>query len=167
MAALRLRTDEWHTAGAWRAVLLGAAPDPRADPHRWARHFTTWLEEGHEEAKVGDVWRLRRCPTGPHIVQGYAENHLDWPVSHYALVCPVATCADGVHGWAHAYDCPAGDHFGAECKVGPGRLSCWTWTGSIEAGTLTASPSLHILPASAPTFKTCEFHGFLTNGVLA
>jgi hypothetical protein len=38
--------------------------------------------------------------------------------------------------------------------------SCWTWTGSPEAGDLSATPSLAVV-------GECGFHGFLRGGVLA
>lgn len=176
---LQLRTDEWHTAGAWRAILLGATPDPRRDaPEHWAPDFLEWVKH-NRPAEVGDVWEVRQKPSGPHII--YASGPLrpetaTWPVSHYALVCPVTSCRDGVHPWAHAYNCPAGDTNGADCKIGAGRLSCWDWTGTVGDHNLTANPSLMILPtkdaagvaypASDPR-QTCRFHGFLRNGVLA
>jgi hypothetical protein len=168
MTTLRLRTDNWHDAGHWRAILLGAAEDPRKDPSRWDRLWPQWIES-HEEAKVGDVWRIRQQPHGPHVSYGYGESHPDWPISGYALVCPVSTCREGAHMWLHAYDCPAGSKWGQPCKRGPNRWSCWDWSGSVEAGDLTAAPSLMILPCpnaqGVPT--TCQFHGFLTRGVLA
>jgi hypothetical protein len=160
---LRQRTDLWWDAGRWRAILLGAVPDPRLDPSvKWHQPFLHYLDD-HEEAKIGDVWVFRTCPTGPKIRTTYQLPTADdahWPVTHYGLVCPVPNCQAGVHVWHHAYDCPAGDTFGADCKraaaATPGgstirkRGSCWDWTGSVEGGDLTASPSLQVI-------KNCAF----------
>lgn len=164
---LRLRHDSWRDAGKWRAILLGAVPDPRKEPHRYDELWPAWIQT-HDEAKVGDVWRIQQRPFGPHIVYSYRGNDPTWPVSHYALVCPVRTCPDGIHMWAHAYNCPALSTFGAPCKRGAGRLSCWDWTGSVESGTLTAQPSLQVLPCPDKSGKptTCQFHGYLREGVL-
>ena len=171
MAELRLRTDDWRDAGKWRAVLLGAAPDPRQHPEtRWAAGWPEWLES-HEEAKPGDVWPIKESPDGltpsrrGQFIITSSRPDLDWPVTHYALVCPVLSCPDGVHAWHHAYDCEAGDTFGAACKRGPGRHSCWDWSGSIEGGNLTAAPSLQVL-LSDPPGRTCAYHGFLREGVM-
>ena len=171
MAELRLRSDNWRDAGFWRAVLLGAAKDPRQHPEtRWSPGWTEWLLT-NTEARVGDVWPIRESPDGmtpegrgPFVLTT-CRTDVDWPVTHYALVCPKHLCPDGVHAWHHAYDCPAGDTFGAPCKVGAGRRSCWNWSGSIEEGNLTAAPSLQVLPSDPPG-KTCEYHGFLQQGVM-
>lgn len=83
-------------------------------------------------AELGDVWRA-----GPG----------------YALTCPNASCKQGVHVWDHAWDCRPGAR---KCD-GSG---CWTWTGSIEGGTLTAQPSLHVLVSKGG----CGWHGWLRQG---
>lgn len=166
MSELRLRTDaNWNDAGKWRSILLGASPDPREHPEtRWVEGWTTWLLR-HEPARPGDVWRIRQDPVGPHVTLAWSENRPAWPVACYALVCPKERCPEGVHEWHHAYDCEAGTRLSAACKRGAGRLSCWDWSGSIEGGDLTASPSLQVL-ASKPPGKTCEYHGFLRQGVM-
>jgi hypothetical protein len=174
---LRLRTDEWYDAGAWRAILLGARPDPREDPSiKWHPPFLHFLDD-HDEATPGDVWEVRRGTDGQgHLVLAHGTTHEDWPVTGYGLVCPIETCRDGVHTWTHAHNCPARESYGGRCKRGVGRLSCWDWTGSIEHHDLTASPSLQILPSkdakgvpypSGDTRQTCEFHGWLKAGILA
>jgi len=168
---LRARTDMWWDAGRWRAILLGAVPDPREDRSiNWHAPFLHWLDN-HEEARVGDVWVFRQRPTGPSVVTTYIPpegGNSHWPVTHYGLVCPVETCKAGVHVWHHAHDCPAGETFGADCKRGPGRYSCWEWTGSVAAGDLSATPSLQVLAEiEGRKLDTCGFHGFLKAGILA
>lgn len=82
-------------------------------------------------AQPGDVWRLR---------------------AGYALTCPNERCDQGVHYWDHAWDCPLRQDANAP--------PCWTWTGSPEEGTLTASPSLHVLAEKGG----CGWHGWLRDG---
>jgi hypothetical protein len=89
-------------------------------------------------AEPGDVWRL--------VTQ--AGDLLG-----YTLVCPNPECSAGVHAWTHAGNCEHRDH--------PAHASCWTWTGSPEDGTLTASPSLQVIASSA---GDCAWHGWLRNG---
>lgn len=166
---VRLRTDNWHDAGRWRAILLHAVPDPRIPSNvKWSQGWPEW-HDTHEEAKLGDVWRIRQRPFGPTIGLTETERQPTWWTVGYALVCPVESCHEGVHSWVHAHNCPAGSTWGAQCKRGPERRSCWDWSGSVEAGDLTAAPSLQVLPcpdaAGNPT--TCAFHGFLTRGVIA
>lgn len=171
-AALRLRADAWHDAGRLRAIRLGAVPDPRSQPSvRWDPGWLEFVASG-EPARVGDVWAFRQRPDGPHVVLSYGGSHPEWPLACYALVCPVERCKEGAHCWHHAYDCAAGTTRGAACKRGAGRLSCWDWSGSVEAGTLSAQPSLQVCTEVERAGKkvrldTCGFHGFLTGGVLA
>lgn len=82
-------------------------------------------------AELGDVWRA-----------GVG----------YALTCP-NDCDQGVHVWDHAWDCRPN----ARKCTGAG---CWSWTGSPEAGDLTAQPSLHVLAEKGG----CGWHGWLRNG---
>ncbi len=63
---LRLRTDAfWWTAGAKRAILLGARSDPRQDASKdWDEDFLKELnDDGFEPAMPGDVWRTVVDPT--------------------------------------------------------------------------------------------------------
>lgn len=159
---MRLRTDSPFMPGWKRAVLLGAKPDPRETEPRgeWDPAWLDYMDSG-EEARLGDVWIIRsaRGPDG-HLYFHYGSDRSDWPIVGYVLTCPVVTCTQGVHRWDHAHDCPA--HKGQECQQGAGR-GCWTWTGSVEDGTLTGSPSLH-----APTeLGGCGFHGWMRDGVLS
>lgn len=165
--ALRLRTDNWHDAGRWRAILLHAAPDPRTDSNvKWAQGWPDWIDS-HEAAQPGDVWRMRQRPFGPLVALTENEKEPTWWTVGYALVCPVITCREGVHPWIHAHDCPAGSLWGADCKRGAGRRSCWDWTGSVEHHDLTAAPSLQVLSEKdGRKLDTCGFHGYLRSGVL-
>lgn len=152
---MRVRTDSWWHASMKRAVLLGARPDPRQDPAKdWSPDYLEFLDHG-EEAKPGDVWVVR----GQDRTQSWGGNPdaADWPVVGYGLVCPNEACPDPVHFWTHAHDCPAPS---GPCKMG--GPSCWTWTGSPEDGTLTASPSLY----SPRSLGGCGWHGFLKAGEL-
>lgn len=162
---MRLRNTSPWDAGNKRAIELGAIPDPRTDTSgtNWSADYLLQLE-ATEAARAGDCWRIRRDPEDGRRwtwTDAYDDGRTSWPIIGYWLTCPLPHCTDGVHGWTHAYNCPARDDAANQCKQGEGRLSCWDWTGSPEAGDLTASPSLQMLPPS------CEFHGFLRNGVLA
>lgn len=88
-------------------------------------------------AELGDAWRL---------------NSSDGVIG-YVLVCPNPSCRAGGHAWTRASNC---DHTGH-----PEHASCWTWTGSAEAGTLTASPSLQVIGLKP---GDCEWHGWLRDG---
>lgn len=88
----------------------------------------------------GDVWR---------IVFGDGET------AGYAICCP--KCQE-IHYWTSANNCDRSD--GGSCVHEKQHASCWTWTGSAEANTLTANPSLHASGA-------CGWHGWLRDGVLS
>lgn len=157
---MRLRTEHWWDAGRKRAILLGAAADPRLDdPARWDKVFLDFLNTDGNEALLGDVWVIRLHPRSRR--QTSWRDHEEWPIVGYGLTCPLETCDAGIHIWDHAYDCDF--YKGSDCKIGAERLSCWTWTGSVEAGDLTASPSLHCVK----DLGGCGYHGFLQNGVMS
>lgn len=130
---MRLRADSVHLAGWHRALLLGALT--RKDGEDWSHTL------GVPAAQPGDVWRVQRQDDsgGLHFVG-------------YALTCPKEDCDQGVHFWDHAWDCPQ--------RTDPLAPPCWTWTGSPEAGDLTANPSLHVLAEKGG----CGWHGWLRNG---
>lgn len=183
---MRLRTDSCWDAFAKRAVLLGTRPDPRgvrritfpdrrpgrAGPPRitrWAPEYVAMVrDDGFEPARDGDVWRIRghaelrgRADDGSlftSMINSWGEDHPTWPVIGYGLTCPNRACLEGGHRWTHAHDCRG--LYGEPCKAGPGRLSCWEWTGSPEDGNLSASPSLFI------DWDGCGWHGFLTSGAM-
>ena len=95
------------------------------------------LFEATLEAEPGDTWRIR----------WYAEDG-EGPIAGYAICCP--RCGQ-VHYWTTALNCKPCPH--------QGKSSCWQWSGSAEAGTLTASPSLFAQ-------RACGWHGWLRNGEL-
>lgn len=169
---MRLRTDSPWDAFAKRSVLLGARPDPRTTAPRgglgWHPPYLVMIgDDAFEPAQLGDAWRIRGhvemieradgSGSFPRATQHWADEHR-WPVVGYSLTCPNERCPEGGHRWTHASDCD-GD-YGRACKLGAGRLSCWDWTGSAEAGDLTASPSLWV------NWDLCGWHGFLQSGVM-
>jgi hypothetical protein len=136
-----------------------------------ARGETTQWFHDHEldatpPAEPGDVWRVR---------WGGAEHPPGGgPIAGYEICC--TTCKH-VHAWTTATNCSTRREFewsyvdkdgvtqsgkGWTCAHS-GTGSCWTWTGSAEENTLSASPSLW----SVPEKGGCGFHGYLTDGVLS
>jgi hypothetical protein len=99
-------------------------------------------------AQPGDLWRIH-----------WHSEAEPPPLAGYAIGCP--RCLE-VHRWTSANNCHEGEVDGLcvhERSQNGGRLgSCWTWTGSAEEGTLTASPSL--------LNNQCGWHGWLRNGEL-
>lgn len=147
-AQMRFRADGWHYA------------EKNAN-------FTDaeLTEQGYDIAAVravpipepGDVWRIywhKSDESAPDVLAGYA------------ICCP--RCK-GVHCWTMASNCQFQivehtytDDAGVEHKYKvcghSGSGSCWQWSGSAEANTLTAHPSL--------LNHGCGWHGFLTDGSL-
>lgn len=128
---MRLRTDSLHIAGWRRSAALGAREVKGNDV------FTNPDYADVEPAQPGDVWILRNRNGG---------------ITGYGLTCPNEACTQGAHPWDHAYNCPV--------RSEPDAPPCWTWTGSIEDGTLTASPSLHVMAE----LGGCGWHGWLRDG---
>jgi hypothetical protein len=153
---MRLRTDNFHLAGWKRAALIGGRIDVAK----------SILDDPIPAAEPGDVWIVRQSPKNIDEMRfgGSDEESADWPIVGYALTCPNGACRFGVHDWTWANNCsqklPEG---GPRCVHMRDRQSCWTWTGSVEEGTLTANPSLH----SPTKLGGCGFHGWLKKGVLA
>ena len=130
---MRLRTDSLHIAGWKRSAELGARQvDP--DDNDVSTHPDY---AAIEPAQPGDVWILRNQNGG---------------IVGYGLTCPNEACDQGAHAWDHARDCPH--------RYERDAPPCWTWTGSIEDGTLTATPSLHVVKE----WGGCGWHGWLRNG---
>lgn len=130
---MRLRDDSVHIAGWKRAhALLGCHCGPEMNH---VAHDPDLA--GVEAAQPGDVWELRNKNGG---------------LTGYGLTCPNEQCESGAHAWDHARDCPL--------RAAPDAPPCWAWTGSAEEGTLTASPSLHVVKE----WGGCGWHGFLRNG---
>lgn len=153
---MNLRTDGFRHAG-WKraAAVLGRDDVAQAI-----------LDDPIPAAALGDVWVIRAV-TPP---EGETEGAFPWTSAHesegpilgYAMTCPNEACRFGVHDWVWASNCSSRRANGT-CEHSDARRSCWNWTGSVEAGDLSAQPSL-FSPADS---GGCGFHGFLTNGVLA
>lgn len=162
---MRVRTDHLYDAGWKRSILLGARPDPRAEPpDRWDAAYLAFLSADGGEALPGDVWIIRQPPGQPNH-RAWHEEHPDWPIVGYALTCPKADCETGAHLWDHAHECHAGHTIDGAvqlCIKGPDR-GCWDWTGSAADGTLSASPSLHC----SAELGGCGWHGWLHNGEMS
>lgn len=148
MTRIRFRTDSSFAADDAARVLRG--------------HNAMWFDNDElkdvEPAQPGDCWRVRwaRTVDMPEGAEG--------AIAGYAICCP--KCKQ-VHNWTSARNCPRVD---GVCKHS-GLGSCWTWTGSAEEGTLTASPSLHSLDddndgGAADNGTGCGWHGYLRNGEL-
>lgn len=108
-------------------------------------------------AEPGDTWRILF-----YAPKGEPKDRL----AGYDIACP--KCRH-VHGWTSARNCGSrreriiGGETYTMCDHQVAREPCWTWTGSAEDGTLSASPSLHC----DASIGGCGYHGFLTNGVLS
>jgi hypothetical protein len=148
---VRLRTDDWWTAGRKRAVSLGAVPDPRTDPASYSPEYINDLnDETFEEAKPGDCWRIVWVPGQSHTTTVRPIEGAS--LAGYVLTCPSDICEQGAHGWDRASNCSTkSGQWCAHEDVG----SCWP-----EDGTLSATPSLFAKGAK------CEWHGFVTSGVM-
>lgn len=136
---IRFRTDGSHIA------------DLKAQGKPYDSFYDQAIWEATPPAQPGDIWR----------VHWYAEDaegsHIDGPFAGYDVCCPGCL---RVHAWTTAINCSQKNAQG-RCPH-EGQSSCWSWSGSAEAGTLTASPSLH----SVPDRGGCGWHGWLQNGIL-
>lgn len=150
---MRLRTDSWMAAGWKRAAATGARTDVAQ----------SILDDDIPAAELGDVWIMRQSPKDVSTMN-FGNSEADWPIVGYALTCPNPTCRFGVHDWTWANNCeqklPEG---GPRCAHRRDRRSCWEWSGTIEDGTLTASPSLH----SPENLGGCGWHGYLRDGEMS
>lgn len=134
MTRIRFRSDNSHIA-RYRAEGYTNKDSYGFSAEEW---------EATPIAEPGDIWRVLWW-TPPGEVS---------PLAGYDICCP--KCRQ-VHGWTSALNC-ASRRLDGRCDHS-GVGSCWTWTGSAEDGTLSASPSLHASGA-------CGYHGFLQHGVL-
>jgi hypothetical protein len=130
---------------------------------RWAT-VDEWLAV--PPAKPGDTWRIHWHDNNAPNKQG--------PIAGYDILC---TRCGKLHAWTTATNCATrrrlpdyvwtderGEHRAEMWKCDhEGTGSCWTWTGSAENNTLSASPSLW----SQQEKGGCGFHGHLTNGELS
>lgn len=140
---IRFRTDSFFAAD-------DAARRERGEEMQW--HRSKRELENTPPARPGDVWRVRFAPNAGEKGPG--------PIAGYAICCPLCL---RVHPWTSALGCGSGGN----CVHRDARTSCWTWTGSPEDGTLSASPSLHCVTHwNGHATGGCGWHGFLTNGVL-
>lgn len=163
---MRFRNDGWHYA------------DLKSHGWRFAEHlgeqgdyvYGSWCKTQEEldqdkkwwdevpPAQPGDVWRVR-----------WYKQEGEGPIAGYAICC--IGCGK-VHSWTTANNCSQkyetsytdkdGEHKYFTCPHS-GTGSCWEWSGSAEEGTLTASPSLQVV-AHKP--GDCNWHGYITNGLL-
>jgi hypothetical protein len=146
---MRFRSDSW--AAAEDVIRIA-----RGERSHYLDHLNpddAALLRATPPVQPGDTWRVR----------WYAPEGREGPIAGYAIGCP--TCGM-VHAWTTANNCQAGRRAIGTTSITvcehSGTGSCWQWSGSAEAGTLTASPSLH----SVLALGGCGFHGFLTGGVL-
>jgi hypothetical protein len=135
----RFRTDGFHIA------------DLKAQGKAREEWFEATLWDPIPPAELGDVWRIHwaKCNDAGHTIDG--------PLAGYAIFCPKCHT---VHCWTTATNCA--QKAGTSCPH-EGTGSCWTWSGSAESGTLTASPSLHCVLE----LGGCGWHGWLNNGEMS
>ncbi len=162
-----MRFRRYDVGGGWFEA-DDAASFVRGEKLQW--HHTPEELVGVEPAMPGDTWvsRWAKSDLQPdairHVVDGLG------PIAGYAICCP--KCLH-VHAWCSAHGCGFNpqtySYVDKDGKTVTGTVcghsgisSCWTWTGSAEEGTLSASPSLHCVEA----LGGCGWHGYLTNGVL-
>lgn len=141
---IRFRTDGSHIA------------DLKAQGKPYHPFYDQAIWDATPPAQPGDIWRVH------WHAQDAEGNHIDGPFAGYYICCPGCR---RVHAWTTANNCSTrrrqGSDDGMTCDH-MGKGSCWNWSGSAEAGTLTASPSLH----SVQERGGCGWHGWLQNGVL-
>jgi hypothetical protein len=152
---MRFRTDGWHFA------------DMKS-------HGTEYVWGDKEvfditpTAEPGDVWRIHWAAAGTDgVIDSVRDKDLVGPLAGYAICC--IKCGH-VHVWTTANNCSSpvektykdsdGNDKTYKSCIHSGTGSCWNWTGSAEDNTLTATPSLQCLQPD------CNFHGFITNGVV-
>lgn len=157
---MRFRTDRWHyadlKANGWTweqyAKCFHDSEDVAAIKIEW---------DAVPPAQKGDVWRIFW-----HHEEAPGKQ-LNDRIAGYAICCII--CGK-VHAWTSARNCSqkvkrsyvdsSGKTVEYDSCVHSGLASCWIWTGSAEAGTLTASPSLMVIPGP----DRCNYHGWIRNG---
>src|SRR4051812_30389193 len=102
-------------------------------------------------AQPGDVWRI----FWHHRVDDIQVND---QIAGYDICC---IACGRCHAWTSARNCGSRKEDGS-CDHTNARSSCWQWSGSAEAGTLSASPSLQVIKEYCPW--GCGWHGYITNG---
>jgi hypothetical protein len=141
----------------------------RGDKLLW-HHLEELDTEPVPPAEPGDCWRVRWGLSVEQTAAGMTEG----PIAGYEITC--IKCKRN-HAWTTSTNCSTikdrpwsyvdadGVTQSGVAKVcdHSGVGSCWVWTGSPEAGDLTASPSLWC----REDLGGCGYHGFLQNGVLS
>jgi hypothetical protein len=153
---MRFRKDGWHYADL---KVQGKTFDEYYSYSESALQNAEYRKFWDEcpKAEPGDVWRIYWYH---HDDQGHQLN--DW-IAGYAICC--LGCGR-VHPWTQALNCgqKIQTEYGESCIHVQNRTSCWTWTGSAEEGTLTASPSLQVVKERCEW--GCGWHGYIQNGDL-
>lgn len=155
---MRFRTDGWHyadlKANGWTWERYAACFDESDDVAAIKREW-----DAIPPAQKGDVWR---------VFWYHDENgqQVDDRIAGYAICCIV--CGQ-VHAWTSAGNCSqkvkrsyvdsGGKTVEYDSCAHSGVSSCWNWSGSAEEGTLTATPSLMVIPGHG-----CSYHGWIRNG---
>lgn len=163
---MRFRTDGWHYADLkaagetfeqhYKREEFFGVNEGRYD--EWKAHW-----DATPKAEKGDVWRIFWAH---HSWCGQVD---DW-IAGYAICC---IACGRVHAWTSALNCGQKvkrsyvDTDGKRqeyetCVHQEQHGSCWTWSGSAEAGTLTATPSLQVVADKCPW--KCGWHGFIQGG---
>lgn len=147
---MRFRTDGWHIADLKAAGHTFEEYYKDSDWHPTDEEKKYWEET--PKAEPGDVWRVHW-----YHHDDATGGQIDDQIAGYAICC--IKCGR-VHTWTSARNC--GQQLEVGCAHQRDRTSCWTWSGSAEDGTLTASPSLMVV-TEACEWK-CTFHGYIQNG---
>jgi hypothetical protein len=152
---MRFRTDGNHLADLKAAGESFEQHFPR-DSFVDDSQYELWKQgwENTPKTEPGDVWRIFYH----HEVDGV---QVDDQIAGYAICC---IACGRVHVWTSARNCnqKVPMPWGESCVHREAHTSCWTWTGSAEAGTLTAAPSLQVLKEHC--LWGCGWHGFIQNG---
>lgn len=151
---MRFRTDSEYAAGEHAKLLAGGKPWSCANEGYTCDYHREWWAST-PPAEPGDTWRVRWHPDGEAKTRGE-----EGPIAGYSICCP--KCRQ-THNWSTANNCASkrereGGWISCDHS---GKGSCWTWSGSAEEGTLSASPSLFANGEGA-----CGWHGFLIDGEL-
>ncbi len=148
---MRFRTDGWHYADLKAAGETFESHYLETDPWRTDPVIQKYWAET-PKAEPGDVWRIHWYHRDENDVQ------LDDWIAGYAICC--IGCSR-VHCWTTALNCAQKTKEGS-CVHSEAHGSCWSWSGSAEEGTLTASPSLQVVADRCPWH--CGWHGYIQAG---
>jgi len=150
---MRFRTDGWHYADLKASGETFENYYPESDPWRTDPIVKKYWDDT-PKAEPGDVWRIF------WYHRGSDGEYIDDRIAGYAICC--IGCGR-VHNWINARHCsqPVQKDWGESCVHRENYTSCWTWSGSAEEGTLTASPSLQVLQGPD---QPCGWHGYIQDG---